>query len=467
MVSDKMKRNLGDIVHVTRGYGKNHAHSPHKNIHYSGEDYKVEIRKFDRNFDKIYKITDINYTNLSKKSWRNLTALYCDNIKKKPSINFDYDCKETGDYLVDLLYYDYNHNDKKCKGKISLKTNNGDYEAKKLSSSWAGDDNNLNRHTQKFSFKNKNKYNIKYDFNINVAPIGIIIRKFDTYFGTRYNKGDLTIESINGKISDDMSPNEATIEIWYNHELDDNSNISGYLFDYRDEVNIYKKDPTDTDFKQIYGGYISTVNVNENDLTMTINCADRLIDGENRFCLQEMVMLGGENTDDKKIMSYSKDSYSDYNNRGEMLNYLTNCYELPLDNSDILEDSFFKKQFPKGYKFNYTKKSHPEVSSVNMVTTQNKDYLLVRNGNSRYDDFNSYDDKGNKPQTCVILDCTKLDKPIKINNAPNFYIKYGLGEEEHTKTDKNDKKKKATKKAKTNKKSTKKTKNNKKKSTTK
>ena len=65
---------------------------------------------------------------------------------------------------------------------------------------------------------------------------------------------------------------------------------------------------------------------------------------------------------------------------------------------------------------------------------------MIRNGNKRYDDYNSYDDKGNAPQSCVLLDCTTLDKPIKINNAPNFWIKYGLGEKETTQTIKKNKK---------------------------
>lgn len=427
-----VKRNLGNAVYVTRGYGKSHNRSPLKNIHYSGENYKVEIRKFDRNFDTIYKPDSLNQTNLAKKSWRNLTILYCKDKSKGSSINFDYKCTETGDYLVDLLYYDYNYNESKCNTSIFLKTNNGTYVSQTLNTKMYGDDNNLNRQTQKYSFEKDNVYNIKYEFNINVAVIGVIIRKFDIYYGTRYNEGDLTIDSVNGKISESMAPNEATIKIWYNHELDDNSNLSGYLFDFRDEVNIYKKDPTDTDLVQIYGGYISTVTVDEDNLIMTLNCADRLIDGENRYCLQEMVMLGGE-TDEKKINDYSKDSYSNYIDRATMLDYLTHCYELPLDNSNIIEDDYFKKQFPKGYKFSYKKGSSPKTTFTNMIGTQEKSYMVLRNGNQRYDDYNSYDNVGNKPQTGVILDCTNLSTPIKINNAPNFYIRYGLGEEETTK----------------------------------
>ena len=109
-----VKRNLGKQVHVTQGYGKTHPHRQHKNIHYEGEDYKVEIRKFDRNYDKIYTINQINYKNLEPKNWRNLKILYCPDTKKKPNINIDYECKETGTYIVDTLYYDYNYDETKC-----------------------------------------------------------------------------------------------------------------------------------------------------------------------------------------------------------------------------------------------------------------------------------------------------------------------------------------------------------------
>ena len=72
-----MKRELGNVVHVTRGYGKNHNYPPHKNIRYDGENYKVEIRKFDRNFDKLYKTGDLSSKNMNTKMWRNLKILYC------------------------------------------------------------------------------------------------------------------------------------------------------------------------------------------------------------------------------------------------------------------------------------------------------------------------------------------------------------------------------------------------------
>lgn len=435
-----MKRKIQDISYV-----KKRNRAPSRNIWYSGENYMVYIRKFDRNFDTVYTPDSLNKTNMSKKSWRNLPILYCNN-KKESSINFDYTCSETGEYLVDLLYYDYNYDDTKCSATISLKTNNGEYINQKLDTKMYGDDNNLNRQTQHYTLKKGNKYNIKYDFNKNVAVIGVIIRKFDIYTGTRYNDGDLTIESINGKISDGMTPNEATVKIWYNSNFDDESNLSGYIFDFRDEINIYKKDPTDKDFVQIFGGYISTVNVDDNNLIMTLNSADRLIDGENRYCLQEQVMLGGEK-DEAKINQYSKDSYANYDNRASMLDYLTHCYELPLENSNIIEDSYFKKQFPKNYKFTYDKTSAPKTTFVNMLGTQEKNYMTLRNGAERYDDYNSYDDKGNKPQTGIILDCTTLDTPIKINNSPNFYLRYGLGEEEKSVTQKEYKELEAKKKA--------------------
>ena len=116
-----MKRELGNVVHVTRGYGKNHNYPPHKNIRYDGENYKVEIRKFDRNFDKLYKTGDLSSKNMNTKMWRNLKILYCADKSKKTSITFDYKCTETGTYMVDLLYYDYNYDNTKCKGSIYMK----------------------------------------------------------------------------------------------------------------------------------------------------------------------------------------------------------------------------------------------------------------------------------------------------------------------------------------------------------
>lgn len=430
-----MKRELGNVVHVTRGYGKNHNYPPHKNIRYDGENYKVEIRKFDRNFDKLYKTGDLSSKNMNTKMWRNLKILYCADKSKKTSITFDYKCTETGTYMVDLLYYDYNYDNTKCKGSIFMKIDNGAYKKQKSHTLWAGDDNNMNRHSQRYTFIKGKKYGFKYEFNKNTAVVAVIIKKYDTYTGTRYNDGDLTIEDIDVKINEDVAPNEATVTIWYNHELDDPSNVSGYLFDFRDEINIYKKDVDDLDFVQIFGGYISVPTVDDNDMTMKLSCADRLIDGDNRYCLQEMVMLGGETDESSSGYEYSDDSYESYDNRAEMLNYLTNIYELPLDNSDILEDVYFKKQFPKGYQWFYEKSLSPKTSFKNMKGTYKDDYLILRNGKNRDDGYNSYDDTGNRPQTGVILDVKTLKDPeILINNAPNMWIKYGLGEAEVDKT---------------------------------
>lgn len=442
-----MKRNLGDVVHVKRGYGKNHHNSPQTNISYRGENYKIEIRKFDRNFDTFYNTTNISYTNMDLGRWRNLKILAYDDTdnstisintdnsvkktkQKKSSIEFEYKCSETGNYVLELLYFDMGYNLNKCRADIYLKTGKGDYVKQRINGVWSGDDNNLNRHIQYFDFKKGTTYKIRYDTNINMGIIGGIIKKYDTYYGTRTNQGDLTIDSVNVKINEKIQPNEATVKIWYNHEMDDESNLSGYLFDFRDEINIYKKDVDDIDFIQLFGGYISTVDVDEKNLIMTLSCADRLIDGDNRYCMQEMVMLGGDS--DEIGYEYSEDSYQSYDSRGEMLNYLTNIFELPLGNDNILNDDYLKRDF--GYQYWYNKANIPKITTKNMIATKTDDFLICRNGNKRDDNDNSYDSEGNKPQIMTILDVSETKENILLNNNPNFWIRYGLGDAEKNST---------------------------------
>lgn len=431
MDSGNLKRNLGDVVHVKRGYGKNNKNSPQKNIRYDGEDYKVEIRKFDRTFDNIFTPSNLIFTNLNKSNWRNLNVLTHDNKSGKGSFSFDLKCAETGTYMVDLLYFDMNYNENKCYADIYLKTNNSDFVRQNSNTSWSGDNNNVNRHSQLFTLIKDNLYTFKYESNNNLGVVGIIIKKYDVYYGTRTNNGDLTIEEINIKLNDKVQPNEAEVKIWYNHELDDTSNISGYLFDFRDEINIYKKDINDIDLVQIFGGYITTVNVDENNLIMTINCADRLIDGENRYCLQEMVLLEGDNVNTAEY-KYSVDAYKSYENRGLMLDYLTNIFELPLSNDNILKDKYLTREF--NYKYNYDKNNCPIITTKNMIATKANTHLVCRNGKNRDDNNNMYDGKGDKPQTMTILDVSKTKQNILLNTSPNFFIQYGLGDAEKNNT---------------------------------
>ena len=440
-----MKRTLSNVTHVTRGYGRNRKYNRQKSIRFQkeNENYRVEIRKFDRNFDTFYFIDNMTTENLDGAVWRNLKCLIY-NLPKGdieeydgtiPSIEMEYECSETGNYMLDLLYFSMNYDVDDCNANISVSTNGGDFvpiDTDNLSNSsrWAGDDNNINRHSHVFNFVQGNKYNIKYDLHINTAIIGAVMKKFDVYYGTRTNDGDLTIDDINIKINDKIQPNEATVKIWYNHDLDDDSNLSGYLFDYRDEINIYKHEETDTGFVQIFGGYITTVDVESDNTVMTINCADRLIDGENRFCLQEMVLLGGET--DEKGQNYSKDSYHDYDSRADMLDYLTNIFELPLNNNNILNNEIFQKNF--GYKYWYGNNDSPIVSAYNMLATNKDGYLIVRNGSQIDTNDNSYDNEGNNPQSMTILDTSTTGDTICLNDNPNFYLSYGLGEKEWTKT---------------------------------
>lgn len=435
-----MKRNLGNTVHVTRGYGYDHKYGIQRNIHLEGENYKVEIRKFDRNFDMIYTINNMSHENLYVTKWRNLDCLLHAPIEinggvydnSESYIELEYNCIETGSYMIDFLYFNEKYEDKDCYCYISVSDNGEEFIEVNQSCEWTGDDNNMSRHSQVFTFIEGHQYTIKYENTPNTGIIGAIIKKYDIYYGTRYNKGDLTIDNINIKINDKVQPNEATVSIWYNHDLDDTSNLSGYLFDYRDEINIYKKDSDDSDFTQVFGGYITNVDDNEveSNMILKLNCADRLIDGENRFCLQEIVMLGGET--DEKGQAYSKDSFRSYNSRGDVLDYLTNIYELPLFNNNILQSDYFQKNF--GYRYWYDKTSCPSISATNMTYVKGDKCVTIRNGSQVDTNNDSYDAEGNEPQSITILDTSSTGDIILLNNNPNFWIQYGLGEKEWKET---------------------------------
>ena len=133
-------------------------------------------------------------------------------------------------------------------------------------------------------------------------------KKYEIWEATRHNTENDKLTMIKATVehTQDFSINTMTCEFMYYHLLDElleptnaNANRSGLIFDYRDEINLYVKD-TNGNNQQVFGGYISTCEVDDDLTKVTLECADRLIDLDRRYCLSEVTINNyqtGENDD--------------------------------------------------------------------------------------------------------------------------------------------------------------------------
>ena len=123
----------------------------------------------------------------------------------------------------------------------------------------------------------------------------------------------------------------------YYHGLDEilaptdaNANYSGFVFDYRDEIKLYIWNNNGVE-EQVFGGYISTCNVNEDLTVLAQECADRVIDLDKRNSLPEIKLKGYK--DSEELDYQGLDFLKNYNNYGDALKFLLKTCEIPFNNN--------------------------------------------------------------------------------------------------------------------------------------
>lgn len=409
--------------HITRNFNANKTNR----IRYDDDDFRCEIFAFDKTAELQYPPTDSKVTikNGNKKYFNGMTC-YRSKNDKDLVVSFKYNAKEkSSNYRIELLYA--NTHRKTAKDKIdwtmspraSIKING---EHKSNSMVFQGTDVQFSRNYQYCTFK-QGENEIEYSLSSNTLFLGFVVKKYDKWEAKRHNnKNDkLTMIKATVEHTKDLQINTMTCEFMYYHELDEKlpptdsrANRSGFVFDYRDEINLYVKD-TNGNEQQVFGGYISTVNV-DNDLTkLTMECADRLIDLDRRYCLSEVVTNGYDN--------FSYDDYSthydyhkNYTNYSDPIKFLMNNNEIFMRSNLRIGQPLVEK---KGRRLaTYKKGGYNKFTMKGMSATPYDGSVTMRNGADTL-----------TQQSCVIYDVDLAKDTVCLNDYPHLYFHYGLGTE--------------------------------------
>lgn len=412
--------------HISRDHDANKV----RTIRYDDDDFLLEIFKYDKKYEQFFITTSGVYNksgNCTKLWFSGMTTLYAKDDKPL-KLGFNYYAPENGAcYRAELLYGNtYWKTLKKDKTKddcsiLSIKVSNskGDEQIVLNKTVTLANDVTFNRHYQYLELAEGNNY-IEYELSTNTAFFGLAIKKYDVYEAHRDARNSDPITMIGNEVEhyDELAVNTMKAELMYYHGLDEKleptdpkANRSGLVFDYRDEINYYVKSTNNT-MVQVFGGYINNLDVDKDLKIITLNCSDRLIDMERRYCLSE-IQVGGKEADTKRTYART-DYYKAYDNNTDPLRFLTKHTEVPLMSNVASNDPLVPKKTKT--LATYGKKKYNKFSMEGINCTIHDDYIYIRNRNDL-----------DKQQNIVIYDAK--DKPVLLNDYPNLDIKYGMGKE--------------------------------------
>ena len=409
--------------HISRNYNANKTNR----IRYDEDDFTCQILRYDKTFEKHYTPSNNTVTATNGKTdYFHSMPCYRSKNEKQMTITFIYKAKETSkNYRLELLFANTHKETEDSTIKENLKASatikvNG--ETLKNSMSMVGTDVNFSRNYQYCTLK-QGENKIEYVLSSNTLFIGLAVKKYEVWEAKRHNtKNDkLTMIKASVEHTDELQVNTMTAEFMYYHKLDElleptnsNANRSGLIFDYRDEINLYVRDTTGK-MEQVFGGYISTATVDDDLTKMTLECADRLIDLDRRYCLSE-VSINGYTPNENDDYSQFSDYYKNYNNYSDPLKFLLNNGEILLKSNLKLGDSLVDRTSRK--LATYKKGGYTKLTTSNMSANVYDGSITLRNGADTL-----------KPQSCVIYDDTAYTDSVLLNKYPNLYFHYGLGVE--------------------------------------
>lgn len=418
-----------DSKHIDRDYS---AHR--KAIVRPYDEYvKLEIFSFDDKYTSTYLREDNTLPqgkNCAKTSWKTWNCYKSEDKQNEMEFTLKYNCLKTGQYRIDLIY-EQNDNIHKKVGKTNTNTNKdlvghmtiGEEFDKNLR--FDGEDNILKR---RFTFVNLKKGGKKIKINVphNCYFYGVIIRKVIKFVGDNYygeslgdEKGNLVLTSCTLTHSDMTKARELSADIFYDDSLVDTTSKTGFYIDYKDECNLYVK-TDDGSIKRVFGGYVSSILPDTDLKKLTIHCADRLIDGQNKYILDQM-RLGGGTTDPKQ--SDYKNLTKDFDGYAQALEYICNIHEATLNSNISKQYTVDGEKFHEGFTVTFgTKKKIKNVSTTNGIAKSSKNFILLRNRPS-----------SKKRQTWTLYEASKSGKTApEITNYPYLHVTYGISEPKTT-----------------------------------
>ena len=412
-----------DSKHIERDYS---AHR--KSIIRPYDEYvKLEIFSFDPNCTETYLRetgTLTSSSNATATSWKSWSCYKSSDMQNPMSFNIKYNVKKVGEYRIDLIYEqnDYIHSNKKRNtnedlvGSLTIDDDKQDIK-------FDGENNVIKRHSIFYDFNKLGGKSLTIEVPHNCYFLGVIVRKLIKYVGDNLygesmgsEEGNMVLTSATVTNSDMTKPTELTAEIFYDPIFECNESPSGFYIDYHDEVNFYVKTDDGKTIKRIFGGYVSSILPNNDRTTLTIACADRLIDGQNKYILDEM-WLGGGQTDTKES-EYPTSMIKDFDSYPKALEYLCNIHEITLKSNVSNQYTVDGEKFHKGIILTYgSSKNIKKIPVTNAISTPSKNYIMVRNKSS-----------SSKKQVWTLYDASKTaKKPLEFTNYPYLHITYGLG----------------------------------------
>lgn len=409
--------------HIKRNFNANKTNR----IRYDNDDFTCQIFRFDKTSEKHY--TPSNNTieavlNGEKVNWNGMSCYRSVN-EKQMTIRLKYTAKtKSPNYRLELLFANTHKKTPTSNPESSLKATatikvNG--VALNNSMGMIGTDVNFSRNYQYCSLEEGDNV-IEYVLSSNTLFLGLAVKKFDIWEAKRHNTRNDKLTMIKASVehTNEFRINTMTCEFMYYHGLDElleptnpNANRSGLIFDYRDEINLYIKD-TEGGTQQVFGGYISTAVVDDDLTTLTLECADRLIDLDRRYCLSEITINGY--VPDENTAYPSQDLKKNYTNYSDPLKFLLNNNEIYLQSNLKIGDSLVDRVSRN--LATYRTKGYTKLTKNNMLTQVNKGSITLRNGADTL-----------KQQSVVIYDDTVNNDTVLLNNYPNLYFHYGLGVE--------------------------------------
>ena len=405
-----------DSKHIERDFS---AHQK-QTVRLSGEYCGLEIFSFDPKYTQYYLREDntlLQGDNCKGTSWRSWSCYRADSTNKDMKLSVEYNAKQRGEYRIDLLYEQNKslYTSKDLTGSIEIADESKKvYEDEKLK--FDGEDNCIKR-IPLFLNLNKGMHTINIEVPPNCYFYGIIVRKTikytcNNYYGADVGKdsGNMMFTEATLSISDMIKPSELSLTVLYDDAYKCDESPSGFYIDYMDEVNFYVKN-NDGVVERVFGGYVSSILPNANLTQLSIHCADRLVDGQNKYVLDELKLQGGTKNEKKRLVKNFK-SYT------HILKYLCNIHETTLKSNISSNYLVEGEKFSKGFTITYgKKKSIKKIPTTNGYSTTSNNHITIRNKPS-----------GAKKQVWTLYDASKHSKVApNITDKPYMHITYGLG----------------------------------------
>ena len=394
--------------HIKRDYS---AHR--KNVIRPDEYIKAEIMAYDKEYTVFVSYFNQIFGgyNFKETKWQSDVAYGSLNGTHRFEIDIPYTVKEHGEYRFDILYV--NNNSQTKTGMLHILNTDGE----KVVDETISFDGDVEFKKRKVEFHELGvgEYTVRWRVPVNCLFIGSVIRKIRYCIGTREGTdGDFFIQECSINTSSATSPKELSLKLPYDVNFEDYDNLSGFIFDYQQEINIYGRNEED-DIKQIFGGRISSVLGDEDKQQITITGADRLNDGNKRYVMEEMVLLGG----DTENPEYFQDNIHDFETYGHGLSYLTSVFEETL-NDNVNENYLVAGEtYQTGFVASLGNKGSTVKPVVNnMDLTMADQFILLRNNPDQ-----------TLTQSAILYNNNDYQSdPPKITDYPTFYLTYGLGD---------------------------------------